>query len=82
MPMAFVCIFAFKMDLSSVAGSIAVGYVSAATILAWKVYTSDWDSMARQAQAQAAPMLPYDFDEDDEYSSSSESDLSDDSEVF
>lgn len=75
MPLALVCIFVFRWELPAVAGAIAVGYVTSAVVLAHKIYTSDWEAIAKFAQAQAAPL---DLDEDEEeYSSESEYDEDD-----
>ena len=45
-PIASICIFGHEFDLISVAGAIAIGYAVAACVLAFVVFSSNWDQLA------------------------------------
>jgi Na+-driven multidrug efflux pump len=49
-PMALVCIFKFKLSLSSVASAIIVGYITTAIIQAAMVYSTNWYSCTTAAK--------------------------------
>jgi Na+-driven multidrug efflux pump len=81
MPLAFSFIFGLTYDLRAVAGSIAVGYATASSFLAYCVYQSDWQSLSVAAQEEAYPaedenMLDFSLEggEDEGEESSSEDD--------
>jgi Na+-driven multidrug efflux pump len=74
MPLAMSFIFGLGYDLRAVAGSIAIGYSTAASFLAYCVYHSDWESLSLAAQEQAYPaedenMLDSSLDGEEEDSS-------------
>lgn len=76
-PMALVCIFAFLLDLSAVAGSLVVGYSTASCALTFVVLRSDWDHLAEAMQEMNfQPLMDgSDFlDEEDDSSSDDDSD--------
>lgn len=54
-PMAAICVFRYLFDTPSVAGSIAVGYATAAFALALIIMQSDWKQLALEAQEQLMP---------------------------
>lgn len=75
--MALVCIFAFFLDLSAVAGSLVVGYSTASCALTFIVLRSDWGLLAEAMQEMNfQPLMDGSdfFDEDDESSSDDDSD--------
>jgi Na+-driven multidrug efflux pump len=53
MPLAFAFIFGLSYDLRAVAGSIAVGYATASSFLAYYIYQSDWHSLSVAAHEEA-----------------------------
>jgi Na+-driven multidrug efflux pump len=46
LPIASICIFAYRLDLMSVACAIAIGYSVAACALAYAVFSSDWEQLS------------------------------------
>jgi Na+-driven multidrug efflux pump len=78
MPLAFSFIFGLSYDLRAVAGSIAVGYATASSFLAYCVYQSDWHSLSVAAHEEAyldENMLDFSMEggEDDEEEEESDS---------
>jgi Na+-driven multidrug efflux pump len=81
MPLAFSFIFGLTYDLRAVAGSIAVGYATASSFLAYCIYQSDWQSLSIAAHDEAYPVedenaLDFSLEggEDEEEESSSDDD--------
>lgn len=50
LPMASICIFRYFLDLTAVAGAVAVGYTVASVTLAFLVFRSDWNDVASSFQ--------------------------------
>ena len=72
-PVAAVSIFAKKLDLNAVSGSLVVGYATAACALAYFVVRSDWEGLSRQMQEEQD-----DFESDDDEDDSDDDDTFDD----
>ena len=81
-PISAVCVFRLSFQLDSVAGSIAIGYATAALALAWTIIRTDWKETALQCCAQADMPPPDEQDmepHNDGYLDEDESDDDDDS---
>jgi Na+-driven multidrug efflux pump len=77
-PIALIAIFAFFLDLNSVAGSLVVGYATASCALTFIVLRSDWERLARLMQEMNNPIPPDDGNSFDDF----EDDSSDDEDGF
>lgn len=71
MPLASVFIFKFHYELSAVASALAIGYMTASAILAWRLFDSDWKLYAKIAQQNISGeedvgLLESDEEEDDQ----------------
>ena len=54
-PLAAICSFGLSYDLKAMAMSIAVGYMTAAIVLVYLVFSVDWKDVSLAAQEQTSP---------------------------
>jgi MATE family multidrug resistance protein len=73
-PYAAVMVYAFKLDLSSLMGSVIVGFATAGLSLAYVLLRSDWERLATILQELNAMM---EFESDSDESSDEESEDND-----
>ena len=67
LPMASVCIYRYRFDLVSIAGTVAIGNAVAAFVLAFSVYRSDWSALSAQYRNEQGHDTEDDEDYVDEY---------------
>ena len=69
LPIAAICIYRYTFDLLSVAGAVAIGYAVATCILAYAVFTCDWEQISNDLFDDVdGDLMDYynDHDDDDE----------------
>lgn len=77
LPMASVCIYRYRYDLRSIAGTVAIGNAVAAFVLAFSVYRSDWSALSAQFRNDPGQVTEDDEEFDvDEYVQEDDNDIS------